>query len=71
MSTKMTLKFREDRIHRMESVVAGSISLDAYLLEEKEALNEEIQLLQAKIDRHPEVTRFATENIRLRNELLR
>ncbi|KAJ8530114.1 hypothetical protein K7X08_036949 [Anisodus acutangulus] len=35
------------------------------------ALTEEIQLLHSKVDRNPEVTRFACENIRLLEELWR
>ncbi|PHT41986.1 hypothetical protein CQW23_20840 [Capsicum baccatum] len=69
--TKMMLKFREERIQRMESLVNGLIPADSYLLEENNALTEEIQLLQAKVDRNPEVTRFACENIRLLEELRR
>lgn len=67
----MMLRFREDKIQRMESIVNGSISAENYLLEESRALSEEIQLLQAKLDRNPEVTRFAHENIRLLEQLRR
>ncbi|XP_059645790.1 kinesin-like protein KIN-12F, partial [Cornus florida] len=69
--TKMMLKFREDKIQRMESLVSGLIPADAYLLEENGALSEEIQLLRAKLDRNPEVTRFALENIRLLEQIRR
>lgn len=67
----MMLKFREDKIQRMESVVGGLLPADTYLLEENSALSEEIQLLQAKVERNPEVTRFALENIRLLEQLRR
>lgn len=67
----MMLKFREDKIHRMESLVAGSIPANSYLLEENNMLSEEIQMLRAKVDRNPEVTRFALENIRLLEQLRR
>ncbi|MCL7043707.1 hypothetical protein MKW94_003814 [Papaver nudicaule] len=63
--TKMMLKFREDKIQRMESLVGGLIPSDAYLLEETDALSEELKLLRVRADRNPEVTRFALENIRL------
>ncbi|KAL4581238.1 hypothetical protein LXL04_017448 [Taraxacum kok-saghyz] len=69
--TKMMLKFREDKIHRMKSLVAGSIPSDSYMLEENKMLTEEIQMLRAKVDRNPEVTRFALENIRLLEQLRR
>lgn len=67
----MMLKFREDKIHRMETLLNGDTATDTYLLEENKALSEEIQLLQARVDRNPEVTRFALENIRLLDQLRR
>ncbi|KAI9123783.1 hypothetical protein K1719_005083 [Acacia pycnantha] len=70
-SCKMMLRFREDKIRRMESLLAGSIPIDGYLQEENKALSDEIQLLQSKLDRNPEVTRFALENIRLLDQLRR
>ncbi|KAI3809823.1 hypothetical protein L1987_19423 [Smallanthus sonchifolius] len=69
--TKMMLKFREDKIQKMESVFSGLISADSYLIEENNALTEEIKILRAKVDRNPEVTRFAVENIRLLEQLKR
>ncbi|KAF3435686.1 hypothetical protein FNV43_RR22777 [Rhamnella rubrinervis] len=69
--TKMMLRFREDKIQRMESVLNGSISSETYLLEENRELSEEIRLLLVKLDRNPEVTRFAMENIRLLDQLRR
>lgn len=53
----------------MESLVNGSIPAESYLVEENRALSEEIQILQAKLDRNPEVTRFASENIKLLDQL--
>ncbi|KAJ0264438.1 Kinesin-like protein KIN-12D [Hirschfeldia incana] len=70
-STKMMLRFREDKIQRLESLLGNQISADSYLLEEKTLLSEENQLLQAKIDKNPELTRFALENIRLLDQLRR
>ncbi|KAJ8441930.1 hypothetical protein Cgig2_020075 [Carnegiea gigantea] len=67
--TKMMLKFREDKIRRMESLLGDLKPVDTYLLEENAALSEEVQLLRAKIDKNPEVTRFAYENIRLLEQL--
>lgn len=67
----MMLKFREDKIQRMESLLGGSIPAETYLLDENRGLSEEIQLLRAKIDRNPEVIRFALENIRLLDQLRR
>ncbi|KAG7582503.1 Kinesin motor domain [Arabidopsis suecica] len=70
-STKMMLRFREDKIQRLELLLGNHISTDSFLLEENKVLSEEIQLLQAKIDKNPELTRFALENIRLLDQLRR
>ncbi|OVA13546.1 Kinesin [Macleaya cordata] len=67
--TKMILRFREEKIKRLELLTDGLVSADEYLMEENSALYEEIQLLQARIDRNPELTRFALENIRLLEQL--
>uniref|UniRef100_A0ACD5XRF6 Uncharacterized protein n=1 Tax=Avena sativa TaxID=4498 RepID=A0ACD5XRF6_AVESA len=68
---KMTLKFREDKIHRMEALVHNKLPAESYLLEDIKTLLQEIELLRAKVDKNPEVTRFALENIRLSNQLKR
>lgn len=67
----MMLRFREDKIQKMESLISGSIPVETYLLEENKTLSEQILLLQAKLDKNPEVTRFALENIRLLDQLRR
>lgn len=67
----MKLKFREDKISRMESLVAERMPVDSYLLEENNALREEIQISRAKVDMNPEVTRFPAKNMRLSEELRR
>lgn len=69
--SKMMLRFREDKIRRLESIEDGLLSVDAYLLEEKNALSEELQLIRGRLDRNPELTRFAMENIRLLEQLRR
>lgn len=69
--SKMMLRFREDKIKRLESLSAGFLTAELYLMQEKNTLVEELQLLQAKIDRNPELTRFAMENIRLLEQLRR
>lgn len=65
----MMLKFREEKIKQLELLVNGFVSAEKYLMDENIALKEEIQLLQARIDRNPELTRFALENIRLLEQL--
>ncbi|EYU37720.1 hypothetical protein MIMGU_mgv1a000013mg [Erythranthe guttata] len=69
--TKMMLKFREDKIQRMESLLGGLMSADDYLLNENKTLSEEIQLLRESIHKNPEVTRFARENIKLLEQVRR
>lgn len=63
------LRFREEKIKQLELLVHGKLSFDTYLEEENKALLEEIQLLRARTDRNPELTRFALENIRLQEQL--
>lgn len=67
--TKMMLKFREDKIKRIELLSDGMTSADKFYLDENSALREENQLLQAKIEKNPEVIRFAMENIRLLEQI--
>uniref|UniRef100_A0A7N0TKP3 Kinesin motor domain-containing protein n=1 Tax=Kalanchoe fedtschenkoi TaxID=63787 RepID=A0A7N0TKP3_KALFE len=67
--SKMMLRFREEKIKRLEMLRDGPLSYEKYLMEENDALLKEIQTLHAKIDRNPEVTRFALENIRLLEHL--
>lgn len=65
----MMLRFREEKIKQLELLVNGSVTAEKYLMDENIALKEEIQLLQARNDRNPELTRFALENIRLLEQL--
>ncbi|KAI3469226.1 hypothetical protein Pfo_025889 [Paulownia fortunei] len=67
--TKMMLKFREEKIKHLELLSDGLISADKFCLDENNALREENLLLQAKIERNPEVIRFALENIRLLEQI--
>ncbi|CAD6214535.1 unnamed protein product [Miscanthus lutarioriparius] len=70
-SFKMRLKFREERIKRLEQVVSGKLSAEAHLLQEKENLVKELELLRGQLDRNPEITKFAMENLQLKEELRR
>ncbi|KAJ8460034.1 hypothetical protein OPV22_032960 [Ensete ventricosum] len=70
-SNKMMLKFQEDKICRMEKLSEGQVPIGSYLLEEKHALSEEVQLLRARVDRNPEVACIALENVRLLDQLQR
>ena len=68
---KMMLRFREDKIKRLESTLEGKLSSDSYHSDENQTLKEELQLLRARLDKNPELTRFAIENIRLMDQLQR
>ncbi|XP_030521087.2 kinesin-like protein KIN-12E [Rhodamnia argentea] len=68
---KMRLRFREAGLKRLEAVAAGRISAETHLLKEKEELLKEIEVLRSQIDRNPEVTRFAMENLQLKEEIRR
>lgn len=67
----MMLKFRDEKIHRMDALVNNKLPAESYLLEENKTLSQEIDLLRARLDKNPEVTRFALENIRLSSQLKR
>ena len=66
---KMRLRFREAAIKRLESVASGKISAEIHLLKEKEEQLKEIEVLRNQVDRNQEVTRFAMENLRLKEEI--
>lgn len=68
---KMRLRFREAGIKRLEAVASGKISAETHLLNEKEEHLKEIEVLRAQVDRNQEVTRFAMENLQLKEELRR
>ncbi|XP_062212428.1 kinesin-like protein KIN-12G [Phragmites australis] len=70
-SFKMRLKFREERIKRLEQVTSGKLSAEAHLLQEKEELVKELEVLRSQLDRNPEITKFAMENLQLKEELRR
>ena len=70
-SFKMRLRFREDRIKRLEQLASGKLSAEAHLLQEKETLVKEIEALQSQLERNPEITRFAMENLQLKEDLRR
>nr|XP_011461802.1 PREDICTED: phragmoplast orienting kinesin-1 isoform X2 [Fragaria vesca subsp. vesca] len=68
---KMRLRFREAGIKRLEVVASGKISAETHLLKEKEEHLKEIEVLRSQVDRSQEVTRFAMENLRLKEEIRR
>ncbi|KAF5744939.1 phragmoplast orienting kinesin 2 isoform X2 [Tripterygium wilfordii] len=68
---KMRLRFREAGIKRLEAVASGKISAETHWLKEKEEHLKEIDVLRNQVDRNQEVTRFAMENLRLKEEIRR
>ncbi|XP_021715629.1 kinesin-like protein KIN-12E isoform X2 [Chenopodium quinoa] len=68
---KMRLRFREAGIKRLEAVASGKISAETHLLKEKEEHLKEIEVLHAQVNKNQEVTRFAMENLRLKEEIRR
>jgi len=55
----------------MDALMNKKLPAESYLLEENKTLSQEIDLLKARLDKNPEVTRFALENIRLSSQLKR
>ncbi|RLN41104.1 phragmoplast orienting kinesin 2-like [Panicum miliaceum] len=70
-SFKMRLRFHEERIKRLEKVASGKLSAEAHLLQEKGNLVKELEVLRSQLDRNPEITKFAMENLQLKEELRR
>ncbi|CAL1397532.1 unnamed protein product [Linum trigynum] len=67
--TRMMVKMRDEKIRRLELLVDDSVPAEHYLKEENKVLMEEIQVLHARIDKNPEVTRLTLENARLQEQL--
>lgn len=67
----MRLRFREEQIKRLEQVASGKLSAEAHLLQEKENLAKELEVLRNQLDHNPEITKFAMENLQLKEELRR
>lgn len=67
----MRLRFREAGIKRLEAVASGKISGETHLLKEREEHLKEMEVLRTQVDRNQEVTRFAMENLRLKEEIRR
>ncbi|XP_027769899.1 kinesin-like protein KIN-12C isoform X3 [Solanum pennellii] len=63
--SKEIMKLRDEKLDRLGSLGNGMISADSFVLEENNALKEEIQILQARNERNPELTQLASENVSL------
>ncbi|KAJ0248236.1 Kinesin-like protein KIN-12E [Hirschfeldia incana] len=68
---KMMLKLRDSAIKSLQGVASGKISAETHVQKEKTDLLKEIEVLRAQVDRNHEVTKFATENLRLKEEIRR
>lgn len=68
---KMRLRFRESGIKRLEDLASGKISAETHLLKEKEEYLQEIEVLRSQVDKTQDVTKFAMENLRLKEEIRR
>ncbi|KAK1311494.1 Kinesin-like protein KIN12B [Acorus calamus] len=66
---KMRLRLRESGIKRMEAVASGKMSAESHLLQERNELLREIAVLRSQVDRNQEVTRFAMENLQMKEEI--
>ncbi|KAK1281392.1 Kinesin-like protein KIN12B [Acorus gramineus] len=59
----------EEKTKQLKMLTDGLVSGDSFLKEENDVLLQEIQLLQARINGNPELTRLSLENMRLNEEL--
>ncbi|KAK9813839.1 hypothetical protein WJX73_001399 [Symbiochloris irregularis] len=66
---KMIIKLKEDKIARLQVSAAGHGEQGSVQEAEIIQLQEEISLMKLRVDNHPEVKRFAVENLRLQAEL--
>ncbi|KAH7443327.1 hypothetical protein KP509_02G029400 [Ceratopteris richardii] len=68
---KMMLRFREDKIKRLEASLHALRTGEFHKSDDECGLKEELELVRSRVDKNPELTRFAMENIRLRDQLQR
>ncbi|XP_048576584.1 kinesin-like protein KIF15 isoform X2 [Nematostella vectensis] len=75
MSTKMILKFRESHIAKLERMRKSSkedLEKEEDTRDQQiQLLKEEISMLKEQVEHHPDVTRFAMQNLELRAEVKR
>lgn len=68
-SNRMILRFREDRIARLEQKLKNEPVPEEQDQTEIHQLQEEIQILRDQLERHPRMMRYAAENFSLREEV--
>ena len=59
--SKAILKFREDKIRRLEALSKGMVTTDACLIEERNAALQELELVRSQQPCNPELTKYAVE----------
>ncbi|BDA44416.1 probable Kinesin-like protein KIN-12E [Coccomyxa sp. Obi] len=70
--TKMIIRLKEDKIARLQSAAGGAaLSPDDETAAELKALREERALLTDKLNNHPDVRKYAVENMQLTEKLAR
>ncbi|KAK9915787.1 hypothetical protein WJX75_004111 [Coccomyxa subellipsoidea] len=68
--TKMIIRLKEDKIARLQSAATGTgLSPDDEAAAELRALREERALLTDKLNNHPDVRKYAVENMQLTEKL--
>lgn len=68
---KTMLQLKEEKIQRLERVEDAIISAEDYLQEDNRMLQQELCLLKDRMNKHPELLRFALENKHLIQQLRR
>lgn len=59
--SKAILKFREDKIRRLEALSEGMVTTDTCLIEEKNAALQELELVRSQQPCNPELAKYAME----------
>jgi kinesin family member 15 len=69
MSTKMVVRLREAQIAKLEMAHRHEDAMMPPCTADEDELREEIKALRSIVDMHPDVTRFALENLELREAI--
>lgn len=72
MNTKMVVRLRESQLAKFEMAHSRGQPVDDLIpprSADEDELREEVRALRSIVDLHPEVTRFAMENLELRDDI--
>ncbi|KAH9532376.1 hypothetical protein CY35_19G090000 [Sphagnum magellanicum] len=61
----------EDKIQRLESLTDEKLSVESYLNDENKMLEEELQIMQRRIECNPKLAQFSIDNLHLTEQLKR